>query len=124
MARAAEGSVRDGLSILDQAIAHGHGAVSATQVREMLGLSDRSAIRDLFGLVLEGDAPGMLAAPKSQYALGTAPVELFREQRELVHGVTRTKVTGGELSGARAEEQRSEEHTFELQSLMRYMPDV
>src|SRR3546814_3997550 len=90
MARAAEGSVRDGLSILDQAIAHGHGAVSATQVREMLGLSDRSAIRDLFGLVLAGDAPGMLAALKSQYALGTEPAAL-----------------------------RSEEHTSELQSLMR-----
>src|SRR3546814_5459820 len=60
IARAAEGSVRDGLSILDQAIAHGHGAVSATQVREMLGLSYRSAIRDLFGLVLAGDAPGKI----------------------------------------------------------------
>src|SRR3546814_14762243 len=52
VARAAEGSVRDGLSILDQAIAHGHGVVTAAQVREMLGLSDRSAIRALFALVL------------------------------------------------------------------------
>src|SRR3546814_14954522 len=78
IARAAEGSVRDGLSILDQAIAHGHGAVSATQVREMLGLSDRSAIRDLFGLVLAGDAPGLLAALKSQYALVPEPAALFR----------------------------------------------
>src|SRR3546814_21087517 len=100
MARAAEGSVRDGLSILDQAIAHGHGAVSATQVREMLGLSDRSAIRDLFGLVLAGDAPGMLAALKSQYALGTEPAALFRALLELVHGVTRPTVTGGEPSGS------------------------
>src|SRR3546814_503438 len=94
-------------SILDQAIAHGHGAVSATQVREMLGLSDRSAIRDLFGLVLAGDAPGMLAALKSQYALGTEPAALFRALLELVHGVTRTKVTGGEPSGASAEEQET-----------------
>src|SRR3546814_5844010 len=80
----------------------------------MLGLSDRSAIRDLFGLVLAGDAPGMLAALKSQYALGTEPAALFRALLELVHGVTRTKVTGGEPSGA-----RSEEHTSELQSLIR-----
>ena len=53
IARAAEGSARDGLSILDQAIAHadseGSHGVNAAQVREMLGLSDRGAIRRLFG---------------------------------------------------------------------------
>src|SRR3546814_18337870 len=66
---------------------------------EMLGLSDRSAIRDLFGLVLAGDAPGMLAALKSQYALGTEPAALFRALLELVHGVTRTKVTDRKSAG-------------------------
>src|SRR5205085_1695596 len=56
IARAAEGSARDGLSILDQAIAHGAGAVTAAQVRDMLGLADRGRIRRLLGLVLAGDA--------------------------------------------------------------------
>lgn len=107
VARAAEGSVRDGLSILDQAIAHGHGVVTAVQVREMLGLSDRSAVRDLFGLVLEGDAPGMLAALRAQYDLGTEPAALFRALLELVHGITRTKVTAGQPSATSAEEREA-----------------
>src|SRR5919206_1579980 len=56
IARAAEGSARDGLSILDQAIAHGAGGVTAEQVRAMLGLSDRGAVRRLLGVMLSGDA--------------------------------------------------------------------
>src|SRR5882757_53922 len=70
IARAAEGSARDGLSILDQAIAHAGiegGGVQAATVRDMLGLSDRGAIRDLFGLVLAGDGQGALAALRRQY---------------------------------------------------------
>src|ERR1700759_1853349 len=62
IASAAEGSARDGLSILDQAIAHGAGAVTATQVRDMLGLADRGRIRRLLELVLSGDAASALAA--------------------------------------------------------------
>ncbi|MBL0925904.1 MAG: DNA polymerase III subunit gamma/tau, partial [Sphingomonadaceae bacterium] len=73
VAQAAEGSVRDGLSILDQAIAHadmeGDGKVTAAQVRDMLGLSDRGAIRRLFALILAGDAQAMLAEAKNQYNL-------------------------------------------------------
>src|SRR5215216_6827628 len=61
IARAAEGSARDGLSILDQAIAHGAGAVTANQVRDMLGLADRGRIRRLLQLVLSGDANAALA---------------------------------------------------------------
>src|SRR5215212_9920600 len=61
IARAAEGSARDGLSILDQAIAHGEGQVTAAQVRDMLGLADRGRVRRLLELVLAGDAPAMLA---------------------------------------------------------------
>ena len=58
IARAAEGSARDGLSILDQAIAHGAGSVTAEQVRDMLGLADRGRIRDLLELVLDGRHAG------------------------------------------------------------------
>jgi DNA polymerase-3 subunit gamma/tau len=92
IARAAEGSVRDGLSVLDQAIAHSGGAVTATAIREMLGLADRGAVRRLFGHVLIGDAPGTLAAVAEQYDLGLDPEMLVRELLELVHSVTRAKL--------------------------------
>ena len=99
IARAAEGSVRDGLSILDQAIAHadldGDG-VKAAQVREMLGLSDRGAIRRLFASILASDVPGLLHAVEQQDALGVEPSALLRGLLEVVHGVTRAKAGGAE----------------------------
>jgi DNA polymerase-3 subunit gamma/tau len=60
VARAAEGSVRDALSILDQAIAHGEGGVTGEEVRSMLGLSDRARVVDLFELLMQGDVAGAL----------------------------------------------------------------
>jgi DNA polymerase-3 subunit gamma/tau len=105
IARAAEGSARDGLSILDQAIAHGAGAVTAAQVRAMLGLSDRGAVRDLLGLILAGDAQAMLAAVRDQYDLGVEPSALLRGLLEAVHGITRAKV-GGSADPAQAVEER------------------
>ena len=92
IARAAEGSVRDGLSVLDQAIAHSGGAVTATAIREMLGLADRGAVRRLFGHVLAGDAPATLAAVADQYDLGLDPEMLVRELLELVHSITRARL--------------------------------
>ena len=56
--RAAEGSVRDALSLLDQAIAHGAGETTAAEVRAMLGLADRGRVLDLFEAVMRGDARG------------------------------------------------------------------
>ena len=95
IARAAEGSARDGLSILDQAIAHadleGSGVTSAA-VREMLGLSDRGAVRDLLGLVLNGDGAGALASLRRQYDYGVDPQSVLRSLLETVHGITLTKV--------------------------------
>ncbi|BAV63645.1 DNA polymerase III subunit gamma/tau [Sphingobium cloacae] len=96
IAQAAEGSARDGLSILDQAIAHaemGEGAplVTAAQVREMLGLSDRGSVRRLLGLLLEGQTAPLLAAVRDQYALGVEPLSLMRGLLELVHAVTLVK---------------------------------
>jgi DNA polymerase III subunit gamma/tau len=105
IARAAEGSARDGLSILDQAIAHGSGGVSAEQVRSMLGLSDRSAIRRLLGLLLGGDAQGALAAVREQYDLGVEPAALIRGLLETVHSITRAKV-GGATDPAQSAEER------------------
>lgn len=108
IARAAEGSARDGLSILDQAIAHAGlegGGVSAEAVRQMLGLSDRGAVRDLFGLLLGGDAGGALASLRRQYDHGVDPVSVLRALMEMVHGVTLAKV-GGADDPAQALEER------------------
>ncbi|HST35617.1 MAG TPA: DNA polymerase III subunit gamma/tau, partial [Allosphingosinicella sp.] len=105
IARAAEGSARDGLSILDQAIAHGGGTVSAEQVRTMLGLSDRGANRALLGLILGGDAPGTLNALREQYDLGVEPSAVIRGLLEAVHGITRAKVSGA-LDPAQSAEER------------------
>ena len=105
IARAAEGSARDGLSILDQAIAHGGGAVTAQQVREMIGLSDRGALRRLLGLLLSGDAPAALDVLKDQYDLGVEPAAVIRGLLECVHGITRAKIGGG-LDPAQSVEER------------------
>ncbi|MBU7587742.1 MAG: DNA polymerase III subunit gamma/tau [Sphingopyxis terrae] len=100
IANAAEGSVRDGLSILDQAIAHadleadgaGGGRISADQVRTMLGLSDRTAIAQLMATVLGGDAGAAIDLARAQYALGIEPVAMVRGLMDLTHAVTLAKV--------------------------------
>jgi DNA polymerase-3 subunit gamma/tau len=108
IARAAEGSARDGLSILDQAIAHGAGAVSADQVRDMLGLADRGRIRRLLQLVLSGDATAALAELDEAHELGIDPTQLLRGLMESLHGATRAKA-GAKTTGAlqSAEERES-----------------
>ena len=93
IARAAEGSVRDGLSILDQAIAHGAGAVSAEQVRDMLGLADRGRIRRLLQLVLAGDAETALVELDEAHNLGIDPTQLLRGLMESLHSATRAKAS-------------------------------
>jgi len=96
IAQAAEGSVRDGLSILDQAIAHadmdGDGEVKAAQIRDMLGLSDRSAVRRLFGQLLEGNSAALLDAIAEQYKIGVEPLALMNGLLSLSHQVTLFKV--------------------------------
>ncbi len=93
IARAAEGSVRDGLSLLDQAIAHGDGKVSAEQVRDMLGLADRTRILDLFTLLMAGDIREALAVLRGQYAAGADPIVIIQDLLELTHWLTSIKVT-------------------------------
>ena len=96
IAQAAEGSVRDGLSILDQAIAHadmdGDGEVKAAQIRDMLGLSDRGAVRRLFAKLLEGDSAALLDAIAEQYKIGVEPLSLMNGLLSLSHQVTLFKV--------------------------------
>lgn len=109
IARAAEGSARDGLSILDQAIAHAGmegGGVRADAVRDMLGLSDRGAVRALLGLVLAGDGRGALAALRRQYDLGVDPLGVLRALLESVHAVMLTKL-GTEADSTQSAEERA-----------------
>src|SRR4051794_14173743 len=91
IARAAEGSARDGLSMLDQAIAHGASTVTADQVRDMLGLADRGRIRRLLQLVLSGDATAALAELDEAHELGIDPLQLLRGLMEALHSATRAK---------------------------------
>lgn len=106
IASAAEGSARDGLSILDQAIAHGAGIVTADQVRDMLGLADRGRIRRLLELVLSGDAAAALEALDEAHALGIDPTQLLRGLMESLHAATRAKAgaTAGALRSAEERE--------------------
>jgi DNA polymerase III subunit gamma/tau len=104
IARAAEGSARDGLSILDQAIAHGSGTVTASQVRDMLGLADRGRIRDLLELVLKGDGAGALTAMDEADALGMDPASLLRGLMEALHSATRAKAGAQEQALLSAEQ--------------------
>jgi DNA polymerase-3 subunit gamma/tau len=93
VARAADGSVRDGLSMLDQAIAHGAGVVDAAQVRDMLGLADRSRVLELFEKTMRGDAPAVVALLGEMHDAGADPVVILQDLLELSHWVTRLKVT-------------------------------
>src|SRR5256885_6934880 len=106
IARAAEGSARDGLSILDQAIAHGAGTVTAEQVRDMLGLADRGRIRRLLDLVLAGDATAALAELDQAHELGIDPTQLLRGLMEALHSVTRVKA-GAVLDALQSAEERA-----------------
>ena len=107
IARAAEGSARDGLSILDQAIAHGAGAVTAGQVRDMLGLADRGRIRRLLQIVLSGDAGAALAELDEAHDLGIDPTQLLRGLMETLHSATRAKASASADSLLSAEERES-----------------
>jgi DNA polymerase-3 subunit gamma/tau len=91
--RAAEGSVRDATSLLDQAISHGAGETSADQVRAMLGLADRGRVLDLIDMVLRGDAAGALTELSSQYADGADPMAVIRDLAEITHWVSVVKIT-------------------------------
>ncbi len=100
LARAADGSVRDGLSMLDQAIAHGGGVVDAAQVRDMLGLADRGRVLELFEKTMRGDAPAVVAALGEMHDSGADPVVVLQDLLELTHWVTRLKVAPEAAAGS------------------------
>ncbi|MFS8036091.1 DNA polymerase III subunit gamma/tau [Xanthobacter sp. AM11] len=92
VARAAEGSVRDSLSLLDQAIAHGGGQVSAEEVRRLLGLADKGRVIDLFEALMQGEMPRALAGFRAQYDAGADPAVILTDLAEFTHLVTRLKI--------------------------------
>ncbi|MEW5423656.1 DNA polymerase III subunit gamma/tau [Amorphus sp. 3PC139-8] len=92
IARAAEGSVRDSLSLMDQAIAHGAGAVTAETVKDMLGLVDRARVVDLFETVMRGDVAKAIAELDEQYASGADPATVLSDLAAFVHLVTRFRL--------------------------------
>jgi len=92
VARAAEGSVRDSLSLLDQAIAHAAGSVKADAVRQMLGLADRTRVIDLFESLARGDIAAAFKEFRDQYDTGADPIVVLSDLAEFVNFVTRVKV--------------------------------
>lgn len=97
IARAAEGSVRDGLSLLDQAIVQSGltgDEVTAEQVRTMLGLADRVRLIDLFEHAMGGDAKASLLAMRAQYDDGAAPEVVMGDLLDICHEVSRAQTLG------------------------------
>ncbi|KQP95019.1 DNA polymerase III subunit gamma/tau [Methylobacterium sp. Leaf113] len=123
--RAAEGSVRDALSLLDQAIAHGAGLVSAQSVRDMLGLADRGRIVDLFQAVMRGDIPATFSEVRGQYEAGADPAVILSDLASFTHLVTRLKLVPDEaaadptLSEAERERGRAFAQTLSVRVLSR-----
>ncbi len=140
IARAAEGSVRDALSLLDQAIAHSGasaaGAVRAEDVRQMLGLADRARVIDLFEALMRGDAAAALAELRDQYDSGADPAVVLADLAEFIHFVTRIKIVpavADDVSLAESERSRGRAFAAALsmrvlsrvwQMLFRGLPDV
>jgi DNA polymerase III subunit gamma/tau len=97
IARAAEGSARDGLSLLDQALVQKPGAtVTAADVREMLGLADRGRVLDLFEAIANGDAKTAITEARSQYDSGADPTLILRDLLDIGHEAARAQALGAE----------------------------
>jgi DNA polymerase III subunit gamma/tau len=109
IARAAEGSVRDGLSLLDQAIAYGDGHVKSADVMSMLGLIDRGQVIGLFDAVMAGDGVRMLAEMARQYEAGGDPETILSDLADFTHWVTRLKLVpdSAAMDPTRTEEEKT-----------------
>ncbi|HUO02210.1 MAG TPA: DNA polymerase III subunit gamma/tau [Rhizomicrobium sp.] len=119
IARAAEGSARDALSLLDQAIAHNEkGAITAETMRQMLGLADRGRVLDLFEKVMKGDVPTALDDLAALYDSGADPLAVMQDLLEITHFLTRLKVAPaaqGFFDGASSEAKRAADLAAKLQ---------
>ena len=136
IARAAEGSVRDALSLLDQVVAHGAGQVSEEGVRGMLGLADRAQVVDLFEAVMRGDVPAAFALLRAGYDSGADPRQMLEDLASFTHLVTRMKIVpeaGDDPGLAEAERVRGRDFAARLgvralsrawQILLKAVPEV
>lgn len=89
IARAADGSVRDGLSLLDQSIALGDGKVTTEQVKDMLGMADQALITDLLEHMLKGQPAEALAIMEDLYSKGADSVVIMQDLLSLSHQLTK-----------------------------------
>jgi len=122
IARAAEGSVRDSLSLFDQAIAHAAGPVRADAVRQMLGLADRTRVIDLFDFVVRGDIAGAFKEFREQYDTGADPIVVLSDLSEFVNFVTRVKIVPATADNvAFGETERSRARDFAAKLSMRVL---
>src|SRR6478735_8751027 len=122
IARAAEGSVRDSLSLLDQAIAHAGGHIRADEVRGMLGLADRTRIIDLFENLARGDIGAAFNEFREQYDTGADPVVVLSDLAEFVNFVTRVKAVPSTADNiALSETERSRGREFAAKLSMRVL---
>jgi DNA polymerase-3 subunit gamma/tau len=134
IARAAEGSVRDALSLLDQAIAHAGaetgagqrknaaGPVRAEDVRQMLGLADRVRVVDLFEALMKGDTAAALQELRAQYDIGADPAVVLSDLAEFTHFVTRVKVVPAVADDVSlSEAERTRGRAFAAQLSMRVL---
>ncbi|RIK99429.1 MAG: DNA polymerase III subunit gamma/tau [Proteobacteria bacterium] len=122
IARAAEGSVRDALSLLDQAIAHAHGRLDAGEVRRMLGLADRTRVIDLFEHLARGDIASAFTEFRDQYDTGADPVVVLSDLAEFVNLVTRIKVVPATADNiALGESERTRGRDFAAKLSMRVL---
>ena len=92
LARAGDGSVRDALSLLDQAITQFDGHISTQQLREMLGVADRTALFDLYEAMMNGNIADSLKLLNTQYECGADPLVITQDLLELTHWLTRIKI--------------------------------
>jgi DNA polymerase-3 subunit gamma/tau len=122
IARAAEGSVRDSLSLFDQAIAHAAGQVQAENVRQMLGLADRTRVIDLFTALASGDIETAFREFREQYDIGADPLVILADLAEFVNFVTRVKVAPALAeSGAHGETERQRARELAAKLSMRVL---
>jgi DNA polymerase-3 subunit gamma/tau len=122
IARAAEGSVRDSLSLFDQAIAHAAGTVRADDVRRMLGLADRTRIIELFAALAGGDIEAAFREFRDQYDIGADPMVILSDLAEFVNFITRVKVAPATAeSGAYGETERLRAKDFAAKLSMRVL---
>lgn len=92
IAKAADGSARDGLSLLDQAISLGAGVVKTDIVKEMIGLADRSQTFELFEKLVLGDTKETIIKLQEQYKNGANPTTLLQDLINITHLLAKTKL--------------------------------